>query len=86
MYVNVLSFLHEINTRTVISASFRCRYDWVEVASINLTSGVIGRSYGKFCGTTPPQPFSILGSIRIRFVTDEEVTDRGWIANYIVRG
>ena len=66
-----------------VSADFLCQYDYVEVfgGSLNALD-----SLGKFCGSSVPQPVVSQGFMMIRFVTDESVTDSGWLARYGIAG
>ncbi|CAH1775425.1 unnamed protein product [Owenia fusiformis] len=69
-----------IGPSEVPNAGFECRYDYIEVFAGNSTDT---GSLGKFCGATPPQPFSSLGQMLIIFHTDSSITDRGFKAEYV---
>ncbi|KAK3105916.1 hypothetical protein FSP39_008473 [Pinctada imbricata] len=64
-----------------IEGGANCPYDYVQAFPGNDSSG---RSLGKFCGTTVPQPVSSLGSMFVQFVTDSSIQNKGFRALYSV--
>ena len=40
---------------------------------------------GRYCGSTPPQALTSRARMRLHFVTDATVTDKGWMVEYWVR-
>ena len=52
------------------------------IRSLQSTNETMMRNLGRFCGSNAPPPVSSMGLIRLRFVTDRDSTDRGWVARY----
>ena len=62
---------------------YYCRDDYVTVYALRNDS-VTRRLSRPFCGTNQRRQFARLGGIRIRFITDQEFTNRGFVANFFI--
>jgi len=60
---------------------YYCRDDYVTVYA--LRNGSVTRRLSRpFCGTNHQRQYVRLGGIRIRFITDQEFNNRGFVANF----
>jgi len=65
-----------------VFVGWRCTGDYVMVYVLRNGSRPIRRS--RFCRITSRHVFTHIGAMRIRFVTDQEVSNRGFLANFNV--
>lgn len=56
----------------------------VDMASLENGTNSSLRSVGRYCGVNAPPTITTLGSLRIRFVTANDSSNRGWVANYMI--
>ncbi len=82
--VSLCLFLVLIIYVHVVTGSTTCQYDYLQGFEGNDTTG--NTVSGRTCGNTIPQPMSSLGMMHIQFVTDNIITDKGWIAKYETSG
>jgi len=60
-----------------------CLEDYVRVYAMRNYS-VRPRQLSQFCGTSRERVFAELGGLRVRFVSDQQFTNRGFVANFFI--
>jgi len=77
--MNLLTYL----LTCVFAATLFCNDDYVTVYALR-NGSVTPRYLRRFCGTGHRPVFAQLGGIRIRFITDAVVSNRGFVANFFI--
>ena len=62
---------------------YGCRDDYVEIYAL-YNGTVRPRQIGRYCGTNRSPMFARLGGLRVRFVSNEQFTNRGFVADFFI--